>query len=327
MSNTNTLKVGDIVKVKDKVNGINATGKIISINPNNVTVQLYSKEIVLVTPDQLLKKAPNKKLSTVGSAESFGQHSPTGSAASFEEPASFGLTELSRQRRPTDSVASFEESVELTPRHQEIRSFLEGEVERLSIPALEIMRNRRYRKKGKPTEFSREQVFSRSRYVTSHNFTSLREDFRMCTRLVDFLNVSQEDILAIKSQLDFVESTAFLLYHNSYNDLDFVMELAFNIRSNFYHEHFVAPGAKHVGYENTENYLRIITTRDNLKRIEENASRLEKEMLSQVGLVRTGGKNRNSYFVNSVKMTQTNHSQMEILVKKFYRALHSSSFI
>ncbi len=294
MSSTNTFKLGDIVKVKDT----NETGKIIKIEPNEIEVELYlkGKPHVFVTPENLLKKVAPKKV--------VNDPTPTGSAA------------LSRQRRPTDLAASFEE---LTPRYQEIRSFLEGEVRHLSIPALEIMRSRRYHMKGKPTKFSKEQVITRSREITSLNFTLLREDFRRCTQLMDFLNVSQEDILAIKSQLDFVESTAFLL--NNYDDLNFTMELAFNIRSNFYHEYFVAPGAKHVDYQNTENYIRIITLRDNLEKIEEETSILEKEMLSRVGLVRTGGKSKNSYIVNGKKMTQVNHNHMEILVKQYYSAL------
>jgi len=348
MSSTNTFELGDIVKVKDT----NDTGKIIKIESNKIEVELYlkGKPRVFVTPENLLKKVAPKKVvneptptgsaalsrqrrptdlaASFGSAASFGQHSPTGSAAlsrqrrptdlaaSFGQHSPTGLAALSIQHRPTDLAASF---AELTPRHQEIRSYLEGEVRRFLIPALGIMRRHKHMK-GKPTKFSKEQVITRSREITSLNFTLLREDFRRCTQLMDFLNVSQEDILAIKSQLDFVESTAFLLHND--DDLNFTMELAFNVRNDYYHEHFVAPGAKHEGnHQNTENYLRLITMNNSLKEIQEKASIFEREMLSQVGLVKAGGKSKNSYIVKGKKMTQANHNQMEILVKQYYRAL------
>ena len=430
MSSANTLKVGDIVivRVKDKKN---ERGNIISINPNNVEVKLYSQEIVFVTPEQLVKKVPIKKTSTVGSAaeesESFdltalsrqptsfdsiassGQHTPTdlaslrqhasfgssaakeptsfGSKASLIQPASFSLASLrqpaslrqhasfgssaakestsfgsiasliqpatfssesliqpasfssSAAEEPTPLAASFEEPTWTTvkkhrkpksmystvgsaafeePTHLDLtaltRASLESEVERL------LSSYKKAIKTEKPTTLTYNQVLRRSGEIKSQNFTLLRGDFRKCTQLTDFLHVSEADILAIKSQLDFVESTAFLL--RSDHNLDSAMKLAFNVRTDFYREHFVAPRAKHEGnLQKTEIYLRLITMNNSLKEIKEEASILEKKMLAQVGLERSGGKSKNSYFVNGPKMTQENHNQMEILVKQFYRAL------
>jgi hypothetical protein len=150
-------------------------------------------------------------------------------------------------------------------------------------------------------------------------FTSLRHDFKKCTQLVDFSKVTEEDILAIRSQLDFVESTAFL--NNEDKDLKFAMELAFNVRTKFYLEHFVASHAKHEGFPNTENYLRIITLPPNLKRVEEKASSIERDMLSEFELENKGTKKTPPlYIFRKVKMTLSNHTQLELLVKKFYRA-------
>ena len=436
MSNTNTLKVGDSVMVKDT--NPNQKGTIIKIEPNEIKVRLYlpGAPVIFVTPDKLLKKAPNKILSTVGSAaedsESFdltalsrqptsfdsiassGQHTPTDlaslrqhasfgssaakeptsfgsiasliqpasfSLASLRQPASFGLASLrqhasfgssaakestsfgsiasliqpvtfssesliqpasfssSAAEEPTPLAASFEEPTRTTvkkhrkpkpmystvgsaafeePTHLDLtaltRASLESEVERL------LSSYKKAIKTEKPTTLTYNQVLRRSREIKSQNFTLLRGDFRKCTQLTDFLHVSEADILAIKSQLDFVESTAFLL--RSDHNLDSAMKLAFNVRTDFYREHFIAPGAKHEGnLQNTEIYLRLITMNHTLKIIKEEASEFEKAMLSQVKLRRTGGKDRNIYFVNSDKMTPTNHSQMEILVKQFYRAL------